>query len=237
MAGRTIKPVDKPIKAVLAEFLADQRDRLKPNTVRRYESIVSLFESSMNGYAYQRLDEDETALWEDLFNAKGPEQREFCDIFGPEKIPENVGEFLRYFMPRKVMCGKDLLRAAGTVTKKLGKWLMEKGYVDIEIADEMADSGARAAKVLPSAAALSEMLAAHAAKAAAPVSESIEGYFEVRAVGPSSLVLEELMEGVKLTVPIPRPAAKTCQPGWTISGCVGKSARGWRLVEVWNTYA
>ena len=40
-------------------------------------------------------------------------------IFGPEKIPGNVAEFLDYFMVRKVMCGKDLMRAAGTVMKKL----------------------------------------------------------------------------------------------------------------------
>ena len=94
MARRTIKPVEKPIKAVLAEFLADQRERLKPKTLRRYESIIELFKASMNIYASQCLDEDETALWDELFNAHGPDHREFCEIFGPEKIPQNVGEFL-----------------------------------------------------------------------------------------------------------------------------------------------
>ena len=28
------------------------------------------------------------------------------------------------------MCGKDLMQAAGTVTKKLAKWLVEKGYIE-----------------------------------------------------------------------------------------------------------
>lgn len=236
MTGRAIRPADKPVKAVLAEFLADQRNRLKPKTLSRYESIIELFEASMDGYAYQYLDEDEAALWDNLFNADGSEHREFCEIFGPEKIPENVGEFLGYFMPHKVICGRDLLRAAGTVTKKLGKWLADKGYVGSDIADGMADSGARASKNLPAAEALSEMLAAHAAATTDPVSERVEGYFEVRAVGPASLVLEAITDDAKMTVPIPSPVAKGCQPGWTISGCVGKSARGWRLVEVWNVY-
>jgi len=45
-------------------------------------------------------------------------------------VTGGYSEFLGYFMPRKVMCGKDLMQAAGTVTKKLAKWLAEKGYVE-----------------------------------------------------------------------------------------------------------
>ena len=236
MAGRTIKPADKPIKAVLAEFLADQRDRLKPKTLNQYESIIELFQASMDGYAYLYLDEDDEALFDNLYNAAGPEHREFCEIFGSEKIPENVDEFLDYFMPRKVMCGKDLLRSAGTVTKKLGKWLADKGYVGGDIAGEMADSGARASKDLPAAEALAEILAAYADTETAPVSECVEGHFDVLTVGPGSLGLKNITGGVKMTVPVPSEAVEACRPGWTISGCVGKSAGGWRLVEVWNVY-
>ncbi len=236
MAERGIEPVGKPIKAVLAEFLADQRKRLKPKTLRRYEAIIELFQSSMDSYAYQYLDEDESALWEGLFNAGGSEHREYCEIFGPEKIPENVREFLGYFMPRKVICGQDLLRAAGTVTKKLGKWLTAKGYLDADSADGMADSGARASRDLPAAEALSQILAAHADATPGSVSERVEGYFEIRAVGDTSLALVEITGAAKMTVPVPPRAAAACRAGWTICGCVGKSGRGWRLVAVWNVY-
>ena len=42
------------------------------------------------------------------------------------------------------MCGKDLMQAAGTVTKKLAKWLAEKGYVeDTEDAQEQAGEAAK----------------------------------------------------------------------------------------------
>ena len=237
MAERSVKPVGKPIKTVLAEFLSDQRERLKPKTFNRYTSIIELFQASMDGYAYQYLDEDEAALWDEFYNASGPEHREFCDMFGPEKISENVHEFLHYFMPHKVICGQDLLRAAGTVTKKLGKWLVDKGYVGGDSADRMADLGARASKELPAAEALSKMLAAYASQTTVPVTGPLEGYFDVQAVGPTSLVLETITGEAKMTVPVPSRAAAACRRGWTISGCVGKSSGGWRLVEVWQVYA
>jgi hypothetical protein len=53
----------------------------------------------------------------------------FCGTFGPEAATVGYSEFLGYFMPRKVMCGKEMTQAAGTVTKKLGKLLEEKGYI------------------------------------------------------------------------------------------------------------
>lgn len=236
MAKRKVEPAAKPIQAVLEEFLADQSKRLKPATLRRYESVIELFEHSMDDYGPSGLDEAETALWKRLFDAKGSEHKEFCEIFGPEKIPANVGEFLGWFMPRKVMCGQDLLRAAGTVTKKLSKWLAEKGYVDDDSAGLMADRGARASKDLPAAEALARMLADYAAKTGGAVSQHVEGHFEVRAVGDSSLALSEMFGDVEATVPVPPPAAKSCKPGWTISGCLGRTRRGWRLVEVWNVY-
>jgi hypothetical protein len=96
--------------------------------------------SDLNGYAANSLDKSQYELWEELFNAEGDKHREFCDIFGPEHILPNVGEFLNYFMIRKVMAGQDLLRASGTVTKKLAKWLAAKGYAT---ADEAGPSPTR----------------------------------------------------------------------------------------------
>ena len=115
------QPAEKTIEIVLAEFLEEKQKRLKPSTMRKYKAIIDLFQSSLDGYAYQSLDEQENALFERLYNAEGDEHREFCQVFGPEKIPDNVSEFLNYFMIRKVMCGKELKEAAGTIIKKLGK--------------------------------------------------------------------------------------------------------------------
>ncbi|MEW6574431.1 MAG: hypothetical protein AB1374_12465 [Bacillota bacterium] len=54
------------IKEVLAEFLKEQRRRLRPSTLRRYEEVVELFEGCLNNYGYQFLDEGESALYEKL---------------------------------------------------------------------------------------------------------------------------------------------------------------------------
>jgi hypothetical protein len=237
MAGRKMKPADKPIKAVLAEFLSEQGERLKSKTLDQYKSILDLFQASMNGYAYQTLSKDEAALFDERYNAEGKAHREFCDLFGAEKIPENVGQFLYDFLPRKVMCGKDMLQISGTVIKKLGKWLADNGCVKSDIAEKMADFGTRASKDLPAAETLSRMLDEYADATNVSATESIEGYFYVILVGSTSLGLDDMDGGVTITVPVPRQAAELCRSGWTISGSIGKSARGWRLLEVWNVYA
>lgn len=236
MSWRPTEPVEKPITVVLAEFLDTQRRRLKPRTYRRYEHLIDLFEASMNGYAYQSLSDVESALFDDLYNRTGPAHREFCEIFGPEKIPENVGEFLHYFMPRKVNCGKDLLRAAGTTMRKLGTWLSENGYIGTEAAADMADRGGEAAKDLPAAETLAEALHAYADRFTGAVSEEEDGHFIIETVGPDSLVLSGLLEGEAFTVPVPKKVARMCREGWTLSGLLGRTAKGWRLVEVWGVY-
>ena len=51
-------------------------------------------------------------------------------------------------MPRKVMCGKDTMKAVGTVTKKLATWLAEKGYIeDATEAQEQAQAAQRFARL------------------------------------------------------------------------------------------
>lgn len=56
--------------------------------------------------------------------------------------------FLGYFMIRKVMAGQELARAAGTVTKKLSKWLAAKGCISEEEAQDGADEGVKAVRDL-----------------------------------------------------------------------------------------
>lgn len=83
----------------------------------------------MNGYAYQSLSKAESALFEKHYNAVGQEHKEFCHLFGLDKITENTGEFLDHFLIRKVMAGGNFKRLAGTVIKKVSKWLTEKAFI------------------------------------------------------------------------------------------------------------
>jgi len=239
MSKRTRKlaqPAEKTIEAVLDEFLKEQQERLKPSTMRKYEDIIDLFQSCLNGYGHQYLDEQEDALFDRLYNAEGDDHREFCQLFGPEKIPDNVDEFLTYFMIRKVMCGKELMQAAGTVTKKLGKWLKEKGYIQSEIAEEVMSSGATAARELPAAEELARMLSDYADRTAVECDEVIEDHFAIDAIEPGKLRLSAFSGDDEITVPVSRNISNACHVGWSFSGAVGKTGKGWRILEAWNVY-
>jgi len=58
------QPAEKTIEVVLDEFLEEQRKRLKPSTMRKYEDIIDLFQSCLDGYAYQSLNKQENALFD-----------------------------------------------------------------------------------------------------------------------------------------------------------------------------
>src|SRR3990167_8966442 len=120
--------IAKPtIEQALEEFLSEQMIKLKPKTASDYRDVIQLFKDCMNGYAYQSLSKTESALFEKHYNAEGQEHKEFCQLFGPDKIVENTGEFLGYFLIRKVMAGGEFKRLAGAVIKKLSKWAKKKG--------------------------------------------------------------------------------------------------------------
>ena len=230
------QPAEKTIEAVLDEFLKEQQERLKPSTVRKYESIIDLFQSFLDGYGYESLDKQEDALFDRLYNAEGDEHREFCQVFGPEKIAGGVDEFLNYFMIRKVMCGKELMQAAGTVIKKLGKWLKEKGYIQSESAAEVVSSGATAAKELPATEELAWMLADYADCTAVDCDEVIEDHFTIEAVEPGKLRLSAFTGDEEIVVPVSRDISNACRVGWSISGAMGKTGKGWCILEAWNVY-
>lgn len=230
------QPADKTIAMVLQEFLDEQHSQLKPKTLRRYESVIELFQVCLNDYAYQSLDKAESALFDQLYKSKGEGHREFCQIFGPEKIPENVQEFLGYFLIRKVMCGKDLKQAAGTVIKKLGSWLMERGYLQADSATVMLDRGGRAARELPATEDLAQMLNEYLESNAPFCNEPVEDHFTVDKVEPGKLHLAPMMGHEKMVVSVPRAISTACQQGWTVAGAVGQVGKGWRLLEVWNVY-
>lgn len=232
------QPAHKTIEAVLDEFLEEQAKRLKLATLRKYQNIIDLFGLCLNEYGPQYLDKQEEALFDRLYNAKGAEHREFCQVFGPEKIPHCVREFLNWFMVRKVMCGKELMQAAGTVTKKLGKWLSEKAYIDSESAEDIVSSGATAARELPAAEELARMLAEYAEYNAVDVESDsvIEDHFDITAVKPGKLCLSSIYEDDEITVPVSREISEASRVGWSFSGAVGKTRKGWRILEAWNVY-
>jgi hypothetical protein len=113
------------IDAALERSLVEQRERLSERTFRRYEEVVLQLRHCLDSYAYSSLSDGEQERWQQAYD-RGDEQA-YCHLFEPERIPDHLGSFLDWFMVRKVMAGEELLKAAGTVTGKLVRWLAQQG--------------------------------------------------------------------------------------------------------------
>ena len=239
------QPAEPNIRRVIEEFLEEQRARLAPRTLARYEAVLDLLRSHLDGYAHERLSAPEAGRFERSYKAEGEEHREFCDLFGPEKIVESLNSFLGYFMIRKVIAGEDFLRAASTVTKKLSTWLAEKGYVSQEAAGDAKETSAAAARDLPRAERAARILREAADGLGVDVARLAEknylefDHFTIARVEPGRLwldVREDRKVRERGPIPAPEPATRWLRPGWTISCSLGRIRKSWRLLEVANVY-
>jgi hypothetical protein len=222
----TPKP-DQTIDQLFEGFLADQEARLSPKTFDKYERIIHLYRSYLESYWPGHSGKDSEAITQ----AKGT----YCGTFGADDITSGFSEFLGYFMPRKVIAGNETMKAAGTVVKKLARWLTEKGYTeDDESVRELVGTTARD---LPASQKLLDDLYDWLSETG-PIKagKEIEGHFLIRRTGPGQIWLESMISGDAEMGPIPVPAdvARSCKAGWDVGGVVGLTNQGWRLVEVWN---
>ena len=226
----------KTIEQILGEFLKEQQARLKLRTYKRYEDAIYLFKHYLNGYAYQYLDGKDSKLFDKLYD----ENKEFCEIFGPDKISSaGIREFLDYFMIRKVMGSKELMKTVGRVMRKFVKWMNEKGYINekeyenaAEIVDELKDE-------LPKVEELSDLIYDYVQNnPPEDFTESVEGYFHVTKIEPSKLWLEDYMEGGETIGPVSvsTDISSMCKLGWVIYLELGKTSKGWQILESGNVY-
>jgi hypothetical protein len=235
--GEAATVASPTISTVLAAYLTDEKARLAAKTYGLYADVIDLLQHSLDGYAANSLDKSDYKLWEALFNVGGDEHREFCEIFGPEHILPNIGEFLSYFMVSKVMAGQDLLRASGTVAKKLAKWMAEKGYATAEQAEDTVERGSDAARDLPMAEKLAVLLYEFTSNKYSPKDTDIEDRFEIERVEPGKIWLEGFDDGPLLgPISLPVQVTKLCRVGWTIAGAVRETGKKWILVEAWKVY-
>jgi hypothetical protein len=115
------------IKEVFNQFLSEQKSKLAPKTYRDYESVIDLFENQLDGYAWNGIDDGEKA-----YDEAKKQKKSFIDLYDHTYIEANVGEFLDYFVPRKVMSGDEfILKTCPRVIRKLLKWMRDKKLVDL----------------------------------------------------------------------------------------------------------
>ncbi len=224
------------IERALNDFLAEQRGRLADSSFRQYLQVVDLLRSSLNNYAHDGLSERERRLFTEAYDA-GDEQA-FCHLFGPEKIPEHLGSFLGYFMVRKVFAGRELLRASGTVTRRLVEWLEREGFIEAAVATAAVERAKVAARDLPRADRLEELLAgltdADLAVGLDQLADDcfVEDFLPIERVEPGALWFER---GIG-PVAVPKAASELAEVGWEVNVVLARTASGWRLLEVGCVY-
>ena len=218
---------DKTIDQLFDEFLADQKARLSPRTLTKYQDIIDLYRSYLESYWPDHSGKEYDAITK----ANGT----YCGTFGAEDMASGFSEFLDYFMPHKVIAGNETMKAAGTVVKKLAKWLVEKGLIEDD--ESLGEMLRETARDLPASQKLLDRLEDWLAENA-PVDSGrrIEGHFTIQRIEPRQIWLEPVLTASRqpISVPVPAAIAKACKVGWDIGGVVAETAKGWRLVEVWN---
>ena len=224
------------IDEVLAGFLAAQRERLAASTYARYEDIVDLLCHCLNGYGYTSLTGAEAQAWQEAFDAGDDEA--FTRVCGPERIVENYGEFLGYFMVRKVAASKQTLKDAGTVTKRLARWLAEQGYVDTDDAEFARDRAADAGRELPRADELGHQLFLQAERTRLSVHRNdildedwVESHLPVTRVEDGRLWFGDIGP-----VEVPTAASDVAEVGWRVTVVLARLDGDWRLVQVGAVY-
>lgn len=236
---------DPTIDQAFEEFLEEQYARWKPSTVRKYEDVIGLLRHHLNGYGYEILSKKEGDLFDKYYNARGEEHREFCQLFGPDKIVGNLGMFLNYFLIRKVIAGPGLMKSAGTVIKKLSKWLTDRGYISTEDGEVGLEEGTDAARDLPKAEKAAGILAEAAYEFAPGIGDLEDGdylnfrHFSIARVEPGKLWFRNYPgQKPELLGPVivPRAATQLLEEYWDISCALGRVRGKWRMVEVANVY-
>lgn len=243
---RLPKIAEPTIEQVLDEFLADQQKRLKPKTASEYKNVIQLLQDYINNYACQALSKAESALFDRYYNAVGNEHRDFCQLFGAEKMPGELGSFLGYFMTSKVIAGGDFKRLSGTVVKKLSKWLAEKGYISEADAQMGEDEGAQAAKNLPKAEKAGDIFYRAAENVVFdPDRLDEDDYYEfdhytIEKIEPGRLWLQVFdAKGKEVAIgpiTVPKEATEILQEGWDVSCAIACIRGKWKMVEFANVY-
>ena len=115
------------IQEVFEQFLLEQETNLSPKTYRDYASVIELFEHQLDGYAWSNLDDGDKA-----YEEAQKQEKSFIDLYDHTHIESNVGEFLDYFVPRKVLAGDEFtLKTCPRVIRKLLRWMRSQKLVDL----------------------------------------------------------------------------------------------------------
>jgi hypothetical protein len=201
------------------------------------KGATELFMSCMDSYGHQRLPKKQAELFEYFYDLEGKQHRDFCQIFGPEKIIENLGEFVGYYLISKVMLDADEMALAARVVADFCDWLAANGFITKANGKKGSARALRAAEMLPRAENANRLIWQIAQKCPQNVEEYFDyGQMTFKRFERDSAWLEA-DDGTEIgPVVLPNKAALLLKPNWTINCALAKSRGKWHFAEVGNVY-
>lgn len=234
-----MRPSDPTINEVLDEFLLLQRERLSESGMRRYEEVLSYFRSCMDGYGHQWLSDEEAGLF-DGEHGFDEDAGSFCNLFGPEKILENLDDFVGWFLVRKTMASKSTLQATPAVLRKLVRWLVEEGHVPMDAADgsaELLDAAGSLAKAEEFSSRLYDVMETGPMDSLMENQDWENEMAVITRIEQGTIWLQNEETGYEVPLGVPDDLASLAEPGWRMSALhLGRTPNGWCLLEMGNVY-
>lgn len=228
-----LRPADPSIERLLALFVADQLERLKPRTHGRYTEVVESLERYLDQEAAELLDPQRHRFLQRHLDASEA-RRSYCQVFGVAELLASLEPFLRAQHDLLSHFPEDHLRSIGAVVRRLAGWL--EGHVTLERgARATLERAAVAARDLSRAARAKSLLLAEAACSddiAGTLDDAsvVSGDFRVVAVEPGCVWLTR-PEGDRAlgAVAVPKGVTRLLDEGWSLSGTLGRIDGRWHL--------
>jgi hypothetical protein len=201
--------------------------------------VTDLLTSYLDSYGHTMLEKAELAVWEERYN-EDEEQGCFCNLFGPTYILEGLEEFLGWFVIRNVIMPHEDVARIGPAAGALVEWLVDRGYVPREAADGAGELSAAAARNLPDADRLGELLyRPGAALGPRDVDAHVDWENEIAQISrvePGELWFRSEMGEIG-PVKVPEAATELARVGWQVSALAfGRIETGWFVTEIGNVY-
>lgn len=234
--------VKKTIDDVLEEFLAEQKQNLKPQSYSGYETAMRYFEHFLDGYGLELLEEEDLGeedleLYEELSEEEG---LEFCEIFGPGRIGYvEMEEFLGGYVILNAATSKNFLKVVGRVMHKLVQWLHEKGYMVDEVYEKTNERVNELKADLPATMEVGKLMSEYAAKSSrGKYMEELNSHFNIKKIEPGKLWFEDYIVSEELIGPVlvSGEISSMCRVGWTVVLRIGKKGDVWRIIDSKSVY-
>ena len=212
----------KTIDQIFKEFLADQEARLSPTT---FESTRT--SSTSTGRTWRATGPITRGRIDAITKARGT----YCGTFGAEDTTSGFSEFLGYFMPHKVIAGNETMKAAGTVVKKLAKWLVAEGLHARATTVRRRERAARGSRDLPASQKLLDELERLAHREIRPGQGGQEArgpLLDPAGSSPAGSGSSRCSATTRRSARSrsPRRSRRACKVGWDVGGVVAKTSEG-----------